>query len=92
MSVKQEPESRTLERGDIYFVYTPRVHSPGEETDVEGLEDIERTYMILSVRGTRLYRRIVVGFKRMPDVERGGEPALREKVSTISCSMAITII
>ena len=73
MAVKQEPEARTLERGNIYFVYTPRVHSPGEETEVEGLEDIERTYVILSVRGARLYRRIIVGRKRMPDVERGGE-------------------
>jgi hypothetical protein len=73
MAGKQEPEARTLERGNIYFVYTPRVHSPGEQTEVEGLEDIERTYMILSVQGRRDYRRIVVGRKRMPDVEHGGE-------------------
>jgi hypothetical protein len=73
MAVKQEPETRTLEQGDIYFVYTPRVHSPGQETQVEGLEDIQRTYIILSVRGAQLYRRIVVGRKRLPDVERGRE-------------------
>src|SRR5207249_3170660 len=58
---------------NIYFMYTPRVHSPDEETEVKGLEDIERTYMVLSVQGDHLYRRIVVGRKRMPDVEDSGE-------------------
>jgi hypothetical protein len=48
---QSEPGTSTLERGNIYFVYTPRVHSLGEEATVEGLEDIERTYMILSVDG-----------------------------------------
>lgn len=73
MAERNEPQARTLERGNIYFVYTPRVHSPGEETKVESIEDIERTYMILSVLGPRRYRRIVLGRKRMPDVEQGHE-------------------
>lgn len=73
MTQKNEPEPKTLERGNIYFAYTPRVHSPGEETRVEGVEDIERTYMILSVPAQWRYRRIVVGRKRMPDVEQGRE-------------------
>jgi hypothetical protein len=73
MPQKQQPQTRILERGCIYFVYTPRVHSPDEKTEVRGIEDIERTHMILSVQGERLYRRIVIGRKRLPDVEDGGE-------------------
>jgi hypothetical protein len=73
MAQQNDPGTRTLERGNIYFVYTPRVHSPGEETKVESFEDIERTYMILSVQGQRRYRRIVVGRKRLPDVQDSRE-------------------
>lgn len=73
MAERNGPYTKTLEHGNIYFAYNPRVHSPGEETEVEGVEDIERTYMILSVHGQRRYRRIVVGRKRMPDVEQGHE-------------------
>lgn len=73
MAQRDDPEAKTLERGNIYFVYTPRVHSSGEETKVEGVEDIERTYMILSAQGQRRYRRIVVGRKRMPDLQQGHE-------------------
>src|SRR5258708_5200722 len=74
MSRKPELDTNTLERGNIYFVYTPRVHGPDEETKVEQFEDIERTYIILSVQGQRRrYRRIVLGRKRLPDVQRAGE-------------------
>jgi hypothetical protein len=73
MALRNELNAKTLERGNIYFVYTPRVHSPGERTRVESIEDIERTYMILSVPSQHRYRRIVVGRKRMPDVEQGRE-------------------
>ena len=58
MAQQDESETKTLERGNIYFVYTPRVHSSGEETKVEDLGDIERTYMILSAQGQRRYRRV----------------------------------
>ncbi|MBI5441761.1 MAG: hypothetical protein HY900_11200 [Deltaproteobacteria bacterium] len=40
---------RTLESGDIYFLYRPRV---GEE-DPLGLGDVQRLYMLLSPRGDR---------------------------------------
>jgi long-chain acyl-CoA synthetase len=48
MPQKEQPASRILERGNIYFVYTPRVHGPDEETQVRRIQDIERTYMVLS--------------------------------------------
>jgi hypothetical protein len=73
MPQRDKRQAKTLEQGEIYFLYTPRVHSPREETKVEGIDDIERTYMILSVRGERRYRRIVLGRKKLPDVHARGE-------------------
>jgi hypothetical protein len=70
---KEQPEAETLERGNIYFAYRPKVSEPGEEVRVKGLGEVERTYIILSVIGRRMYRRIVVGRKKLPDVEGGGE-------------------
>src|SRR5436190_23081860 len=72
MSQQNDFETTTLEDGNIYFFYTPRVHSPGEEAIVRSAKDIERTYIILSVQGHRRYRRIVVGRKKLPDVEDAG--------------------
>jgi hypothetical protein len=70
---KQQPEAETLEDGNIYFVYRPKVRDVGDESRVEGPGEIERMYVILSAKGRRMYRRIVVGRKRMPEVEGGGE-------------------
>jgi hypothetical protein len=53
-----------LERGNIYFVYRPRV----EESTVEGLEDVQRFFMILSPHRKQRYRLIVIGRKRLPEV------------------------
>jgi hypothetical protein len=61
-----ENEVQTLEKGDIYFFYRPRV----EEYDPEGLSDIQRFYMVLST-GDR-YRLMVVGHKRLPKPEKSG--------------------
>jgi hypothetical protein len=73
MPQRNDPETRTLEEGNIYFVYTPRVHSPGEEEKVGSAEDIERTYIILSAQKQPRYRRIVLGRKKLPDVHAGGQ-------------------
>ena len=70
---KQQPEAETLERGNIYFAYRPKVRDAGEKTRVEGLGEVERTYMILSAEDRRIYRRIVLGRKRMPELQGGGE-------------------
>src|SRR5581483_12308992 len=34
------------------------------------LDDIERSYIVLHVRGKRLYRLILIGRKRLPDVKK----------------------
>jgi hypothetical protein len=71
-----------LERGDIYFFYTPRV----ERQEVRGLHDVQRFYLVLSPEGRDgSQRRMVIGRKRLPApvrsrqrfwafVERVGEP------------------
>jgi hypothetical protein len=61
--------AQVLERGDIYFVYRPRV----EEETVEGFEDVQRTYMILSPRARGRHRLIVLGQKRLPEARDGGQ-------------------
>lgn len=54
-----------IESGDIYFFYRPRVG----EREPEGIEEIQRLYLVLSCNG--LYRKIVIGKKQMPEVVRG---------------------
>jgi hypothetical protein len=56
---------QVLERGDIYFVYRPRV----EQQSAAGIEDIQRFFVILSPRGRQVHRLIVIGRKRLPEIE-----------------------
>jgi hypothetical protein len=59
-----------LETGDIYFVYQPKV----DRTEAEGIEDLQRFYIVLRPQGENsCYRRLVVGAKRMPKIGNGGE-------------------
>jgi hypothetical protein len=58
-----------LERGDIYFLHRPRV----QEHTVEGLEDVQRSYVVLSPHHERRYRLILLGQKHMPAIRDGGE-------------------
>ncbi|HEX9400353.1 MAG TPA: hypothetical protein VF912_09610 [Anaeromyxobacter sp.] len=62
--------AEVLERGDIYFFYRPRVRAPegAPEDEARGPEDVQRFFIILSARDKDLYRRIVVGRKKLPDV------------------------
>jgi hypothetical protein len=62
----KKPEIKTLEQGDIYFFYRPRV----QEEQPEGLSDVQRFYVVLSSDG--FYRLLVVGHKKMPDPEQRG--------------------
>jgi hypothetical protein len=67
--MKQQEKSDVLERGNIYFIYRPRV----EQEEPKGVKDIERFYIVLSPEGKKVYRMIVVGQKVMPDIHAGGE-------------------
>jgi hypothetical protein len=55
--------SRVLEQGDVYFAYRPRV----QREHPEGVEDVQRFYAVLRPRGREVYRRLVMGRKRLPD-------------------------
>lgn len=62
------PENRdteVLEHGDIFFLYRPRVN----EDDPSGAGDVQRFYIVLRPQGGPL-RMLVVGRKRLPDVDR----------------------
>jgi hypothetical protein len=53
--------ANVLERGNIYFVYRPKV----EHTSAAGLEDIQRFFVILSPFGKARHRLIVIGRKKL---------------------------
>jgi len=56
---------QVLERGSIYFVYRPRV----EATSASGLEDVQRFFVILSPDDHQRHRLIVIGRKKLPEIE-----------------------
>lgn len=58
----------TLERGNIYFLYRPRV----EEEEPEGVGDVQRLYMVLSPDDKKKYRLAVLGRKKLPDPSKSG--------------------
>ena len=57
---KQSPRESehvdVLERGNIYFLYRPRV----EEHDPEGSEDIQNLYLVLSPEGKKSHRLLAI--------------------------------
>lgn len=59
----ERPNVETLERGNIYFFYRPRV----EEEHPESVEDIQNLYMVHSPHGKARYRLSIIGRKHMPD-------------------------
>lgn len=54
-----------VEQGNIYFAYRPKV----ETHDPEGLDDVQRFYMILEPLRGGPVRLIVVGRKRLPEID-----------------------
>jgi hypothetical protein len=80
---KQVQDTPALERGNIFFFYRPRVQSPDEQWQPSGLDDIARSYIVLHRRGKKLYRLLIVGRKRLPNIaKREREWAFVEKVSS----------
>jgi hypothetical protein len=62
--VKSE-QNPILERGDIYFLYRPRV----QRSEAHGFADVERLYIVLKPWRTHKYRFIIAGRKKLPDPE-----------------------
>jgi hypothetical protein len=53
-----------LESGHVYFFYRPRV----QRERASGLEDVQRTYMVLRPQEKRVWRLIVIPRKRLPEL------------------------
>jgi hypothetical protein len=53
-----------LERGNIYFVYRPKV----EHTSASSLEDVQRVFVILSPYAKARYRLLLIGRKKLPAI------------------------
>ncbi|RJP76936.1 MAG: hypothetical protein C4524_09310 [Candidatus Zixiibacteriota bacterium] len=69
----QREKSKVLEQGNIYFFYRPRVAHEGEEPVAESFDDVERFYLVLSPEGKDIHRLILIGQKKLPEIEDGGE-------------------
>jgi hypothetical protein len=65
---REPPE--VLEQGHIFFIYRPKVRSPGEDEDIaaEDLDDVGDFYIVLKPYGGR-FRLINIGRKRLPDID-----------------------
>jgi hypothetical protein len=61
--------AEVLERGNIYFVYRPKV----EHTSAAGLEDVQRFFIILSPFGKARHRLTVIGRKKLPAITENQE-------------------
>src|SRR3977135_80403 len=56
-------ESPLLERGDIFFLYRPRVGLD----EAHGLGDVERLYILLKPWQAQKFRLLIIGQKKLPD-------------------------
>lgn len=70
---KNNNDSKTLELGDIYFFYRPKVKAENKKDRVHAMSDIQRFYIVLHPRNTRLYRLIILGAKRLPEIKKKHE-------------------
>ena len=66
MAKQPRMKPAVLERGDIFFLYRPVV----EEEEPRGLPDVQRFFVVLKPDRAQKLRLLVVGRKRLPDVER----------------------
>jgi hypothetical protein len=57
---------RVLEEGDIFFCYRPKV----DVNRVSGFDDVQRFYIILKPGNKPVFRRMIIGRKRLPGVEQ----------------------
>ncbi len=55
-----------VEKGDIFFAYRPGI----EQSEPEGLGDVQRFVMVLKPQGGACFRLAVLGRKRLPEAEQ----------------------
>ena len=66
-SSKENPQ--LLERGNLYFLYRPKV----EQDSVEALEDVQRFYFVLEPYGRDWFRLITLGKKSLPSRDEANQ-------------------
>jgi len=71
MPAKTSEDVNILERGNIYFFYRPRVRGVEEESHPESVEELQRSYAVLSPHGKQVYRLIAIGRKELPEISEG---------------------
>ncbi|HYG88358.1 MAG TPA: hypothetical protein VD978_19115 [Azospirillum sp.] len=54
-----------VERGDIFFLYRPKV----ETEEAEGLSDVQRFFLVLRPEGETPMRLMIIGRKHLPDID-----------------------
>lgn len=75
-----ESESvETLEGGNIYFLYRPRV----EHEHAEGPKDVQNLYCVLSPHGAKRYRLLLIGRQQLPDPAASGRARFWAFVSSV---------
>ncbi len=74
---------KTLEEGDIFFFYRPRIAIH----EVRGWQDVQRFYMVLAAKTPlRIYRLFVIGRKQLPRLVNGQDPDRRNWAVIVSVS------
>jgi len=63
------PPLQTLEQGNIYFFYRPKI----EQDEPESVSDVQRLYMVLSPNDKSRYRLAIVGRKHLPDLSESAQ-------------------
>jgi hypothetical protein len=67
---KTRQPTEVVERGNIYFLYRPKVRGEDEpERDIGGLNDIERFHIVLRPNGAARFRLMTIGAKRLPHLD-----------------------
>jgi hypothetical protein len=69
----------TLEQGNIYFLYRPRV----EHEEAKGPQDVQHLYCVLSPYGVHRYRLLIIGRHQLPDPAASGRARFWAFVSLV---------
>lgn len=59
---------QTLEEGDVFFLYRPKV----DVARVNGLADVQRFFVVRKPRTKPVFRRMIIGRKRLPGLAEHG--------------------
>jgi hypothetical protein len=69
MAQERSGNAAVIEQGNVYFLYRPKV----DTGEAESVDYVQRLYMVLSPHGKARYRLIVLGRKRLPEIQGGGQ-------------------